>query len=222
MRTGNVFHQTSFMKPQASIHFLYLCASIRFTIITSIDMNQKAFFLDRDGTLNVDYNYVHTKEEWTWSEGAVEALEIIQTLGYKIVVVTNQSGIARGRYTVEQVEELHQWADSQLRKEGIRVEEWNMAPHHPKHDPEPHDFAPEDRKPGTGMFLKAAERLGIDFSKSCMAGDKITDLKPAVELGMKPFFIRSRHEPDQDKDWLRRHNIPVYDTLLDAVKNELF
>lgn len=184
-------------------------------------MKQKAFFLDRDGTLNVDYNYVHTKEEWTWCDGAVDALKIIQNLGYKIVIVTNQSGISRGHYTAEQVEKLHQWVDRKLKEDGVIVDEWNMAPHHPKHDPMPHQFAPEDRKPGTGMFLKASERLNIDFSKSCMAGDKITDMKPAFDLGIRPFFIRSRHEPNQDKTWLLNHGIPVYDTLLDAVKDEL-
>ncbi len=183
-------------------------------------MKQKAFFLDRDGTLNVDYNYVHSKDEWTWCEGAVEALQLIRDNGFMIVVVTNQSGIARGRYTEEQVKELHHWVNDLLSDEGIEIAEWNIAPHHPVHDPKPHDYPVEDRKPGTGMFTKAAERLDIDLSKSCMAGDKLTDLKPAVELGMKPFFIRSRHEPGQDKAWLKKHNIPVFNTLLDAVLQE--
>lgn len=181
-------------------------------------MKHKAFFLDRDGTLNVDYNYVHTKEEWTWCDGAVEALKRIQSGEFKIIVVTNQSGIARGRYTEDQVKELHRWVDDQLKKEGVNIDGWYMAPHHPKHDPEPHSWPPEDRKPDSGMFEKAAERFDIDFSRSCMAGDKLTDLKPAVELGMTPFFIRSRHEPKQDKEWLEKYGIPTYDTLLDAVK----
>lgn len=181
-------------------------------------MKQKAFFLDRDGTLNVDYNYVHTKEEWTWCDGAVEALKLIQSSGFRIIVVTNQSGIARERYTEEQVKELHRWVDDQLKEEGVKIDGWYMAPHHPEHDPEPHSWPPEDRKPDTGMFEKAADRFDIDFSQSCMAGDKITDLKPAVTLGTTPFFIRSRHEPNQDKEWLKKHNIKTYDTLLEAVK----
>jgi len=184
-------------------------------------MNQKAFFLDRDGTLNVDYNFVHTIEKWEWCSNAIEALKIIQECGYRIIVVTNQSGIARERYTESQVQELHRWVDRQLADKSIHIDAWYMAPHHPEFDLSPHSWSPADRKPGTGMFQKAAERFDINFSQSFMAGDKISDLKPAIELGMKPVFIRSRHEPKQDKQWLQNHHIPVYDTLFEAVNVKL-
>lgn len=177
----------------------------------------KAFFLDRDGTINVDYNFVHKPEEWTWCEGALEALRWIQDHHYKIIVVTNQSGIARGRYTEELVEHLHQWVDKQLARQGLAIDGWYYAPHHPKHDPE-ENFEPDDRKPGTGMFKKAQQVHNIDFSRSFMAGDKITDLKPAVELGISPFFIRSRHAPSQNKGWLQKHNISAFDSLHHVVQ----
>ncbi|GAA5522489.1 HAD family hydrolase [Aliifodinibius salicampi] len=177
----------------------------------------KAFFLDRDGTINVDYNYVHRPEEWTWCDNAIKALQWIQNHSYKIIVVTNQSGIARGRYTEEQVQSLHKWADKQLAEQNISIDGWYYAPHHPTHDPDK-EYAPEDRKPGTGMFEKAAQKHNIDFSKSYMAGDKITDLKPAIELGMTPFFIRSRHEANQDGRWLEKHNLVRHNTLFDAIQ----
>lgn len=179
----------------------------------------KAFFLDRDGTLNVDTDFVHTPEEWTWCEGAPDALRLIQQGGFKIIVVTNQSGIARGHFTREAVNDLHAWVDRQLAKEKIKVDEWMVAPHHPEHDSRPHRYPPEDRKPNKGMFLKAIKKHGIDPSRSYMAGDKITDLLPAVELGIKPIFIRSRHEPYQDKAWLEEHGIETFDTLYQAVKS---
>lgn len=181
-------------------------------------MKHKAFFLDRDGTLNVDYNYVHTKEEWTWCDRAIDALRIIQSRGFKIIVVTNQSGIVKGRYTERQVDELHKWVDEQLKKEGIIVDMWNIAPYHPEFVETSDNYPPNDRKPGLGMFQKSDKKIGIDFKKSYMAGDKVSDLKPAIEQGMTPIFIRSRHEPDQDKEWLQKHNIPLFDTLYDAVK----
>lgn len=179
----------------------------------------KAFFLDRDGTINVDYNFVHTREEWAWCDGALEAIGMLNRGGFKVIVVTNQSGIARGRYTEQDVYRLHRWVDTELKGHGLIIDDWYMAPHHPEYDPAPHRFPPEDRKPGSGMFLKAAEKHEIDFQKSFMAGDKITDLKPALKLGMRPLFIRSRHEPDQDKDWLKAHEIEPYDTLLDALNS---
>lgn len=172
----------------------------------------KAFFLDRDGTLNVDYNYVHTPEEWTWCNGAIEALRWMKKHEFKIIVVTNQSGIARGRYSKQDVQHLHQWVDDELAKKDLSIDGWYYAPHHPEHDPHL-KYAPEDRKPGTGMFEKAAAKHSIDFSKSFMAGDKITDLKPAIDLDITPFFIRSRHEPNQNTQWLNNHNIGKFDHI---------
>ncbi|MGM0546923.1 MAG: D-glycero-alpha-D-manno-heptose-1,7-bisphosphate 7-phosphatase [Bacteroidota bacterium] len=178
----------------------------------------KAFFLDRDGTLNVDYNYVHTPDEWTWCEGAIEALRWMKEREFKIIVVTNQSGIARGRYTEQDVQDLHLWVEEELAKHDLFIDDWYYAPHHPEHDLQK-EYAPEDRKPGTGMFEKAANKHDIDFSKSYMAGDKITDLKPAIDLDITPFFIRSRHEPDQDKSWLNQHNITICENIGEVVKN---
>lgn len=172
----------------------------------------KAFFLDRDGTLNVDYNYVHTPDEWTWCDGAIKALRWMKKHEFKIIVVTNQSGISRGRYTDEDVQHLHRWVDDELAKKDLYIDDWYYAPHHPEHDPHL-QYEPEDRKPGIGMFEKAATKHNIDFSTSYMAGDKITDLKPAIELDITPFFIRSRHEPNQDKQWLKQHNIAAYDHI---------
>ncbi len=180
----------------------------------------KAFFLDRDGTINVDYNFVHTPDEWTWCKGAVDSIRRLNKAGYKVIVVTNQSGISRGRYSREQVEQLHNWADRELQKAGAHVDDWYMAPHHPKYDPDPARYPKDDRKPGKGMFRKAAQKHDIDFSSSFMAGDKVTDLQPAVTLGMTPFFIRSRHEPKQDKNWLKRHEIPSYETLQQALNDQ--
>lgn len=177
----------------------------------------KAFFLDRDGTINVDYNFVHTPEEWTWCEGAIEALKWMKSENFKIIVVTNQSGISRGRYTKEHVQSLHEWVDHELHEYNVAIDDWFYAPYHPDHDTDG-IYTPEDRKPGTGMFEKAAERHQIDFSQSYMAGDKISDLKPAITLGMNPLFIRSRHEPTQDKAWLRKHDIPTFDNIGNAIQ----
>lgn len=177
----------------------------------------KAFFLDRDGTINVDYNFVHKPGEWTWCDGALEALRWMKDHDFKIIVVTNQSGIARSRYTEKDVQKLHKWVNSELRKKGLVIDDWYYAAHHPKHDPV-EQFAPKDRKPGTGMFKKAEAKHNIDFSQSYMAGDKITDLKPAIALGITPFFIRSRHEAEQDKGWLDKHSIPIFDNIKEVVE----
>lgn len=172
-----------------------------------------AFFLDRDGTLNVDYNFVHTPEEWTWCTGAVEAIRWMNDQGLKVIVVTNQSGIVRNRFSHQQVDRLHQWVDEQLGLYDAHIDDWFVAPWHPEHAAANSPYDPNDRKPGTGMFVKAAEKHTIDFEQSFMAGDKISDLKPAIELGMQPFFIRSRHEENQDPEWLNDHQISTYQNI---------
>jgi D-glycero-D-manno-heptose 1,7-bisphosphate phosphatase len=181
---------------------------------------QKAFFIDRDGTINVDYNFVYSSEEWKWCTGTIEAIRWMNKNRFKVIVVTNQSGIVRGHFSLEQVQKLHEWVDRELEKQNAHIDDWYIAPHHPEHDSPPADFSPEDRKPGTGMFRKAAKKHDIDFNSSYMAGDKITDLKPAVKLGITPFFIRSRHERNQNKQWLADHGIETFESLYDIIRKK--
>lgn len=179
---------------------------------------QQAFFLDRDGTINVDYNFVHTPGEWTWCEGAVDAIRWLNQKDYKVIVVTNQSGISRGRYSEEQVHKLHEWVDVELEKAGAFIDEWFIAPYHPKFENTSETYPKKDRKPGLGMFRKAAKKYPIDWKNSYMAGDKITDLKPAIELGMTPFFIKSRHAADQSKNWLQKYDLQPHRSLEQILK----
>jgi D-glycero-D-manno-heptose 1,7-bisphosphate phosphatase len=108
--------------------------------------------------------------------------------------------------------------DQELQKAGARIDNWFIAPYHPDYDEAPKSYPKKDRKPGLGMFQKAAEKYPIDWQNSYMAGDKITDLKPAIELGMTPFFIKSRHAPNQDKSWLQKYNLHPYRSLKQVLK----
>jgi len=173
----------------------------------------KAFFLDRDGTLNVDYDYVHLQSQWTWCDRAVESIQWMNKNGWLVIVVTNQSGVARGKYGLSHIQELHQWVDAELANYDAHVDKWYVAPFHPSYhnglDPSLLDY----RKPGTGMFELARREFDIDFRQSVMVGDKISDLEPSLKLGMKSFFVRSVHEATQDKTWLDTHQIPICDNL---------
>jgi D-glycero-D-manno-heptose 1,7-bisphosphate phosphatase len=184
-------------------------------------MIDKCFFLDRDGTLNVDYDYVHKPSEWTWCDGALDALVLLKERGYKLAVITNQSGIARGRFTMEQVNRLHQWVNDQLLNDDIAIDGFYVAPWHPDYHEGRDPALLEERKPGTALFRKAAEELGITLDGSCMAGDKISDILPALHLNMKPYLIRSRFYTEEIGNWCRQHHIPVFDRLIDAVEYEL-
>ena len=174
----------------------------------------RAFFLDRDGTLNVDYNYVHKPSEWTWCEGAIDAIKWMNNHNFKVVVVTNQSGIVKGKYTLDDVLTLHNCVDEQLKEHGTHIDSWYFAPHHPDFE---NKYMAEHRKPGTGMFEAAIEQHNIDPRKSYMAGDKMSDLEPAVKLGITPFAINSRHQNKWHPDWLQKHDIKRYNNIGEVI-----
>ncbi len=93
---------------------------------------KKAIFLDRDGTLNIDYGYVHDIDHFHFIEGSIEALKALQEMGYALVLVTNQSGIARGYFTEEEFNQLTEWMDWSLEDRGVHLDGIYYCPHHPK------------------------------------------------------------------------------------------
>jgi len=185
-------------------------------------MLNKAFFMDRDGTLNIDHDFVHLKDEWNWIPGVPQTLKKLHDSGFKLIVVTNQSGISRERFTLEQVNALHEWVNQKLFEDmGFMIDALYIAPWHPDfhHDKDPALL--DERKPGTVLFKKAAERFNIDFSQSFMAGDKSSDIKPALELGMTPFLVKSRFTDDKLIDWAKRNNVAFFPTINEAVDEVL-
>jgi D-glycero-D-manno-heptose 1,7-bisphosphate phosphatase len=130
----------------------------------------KAVFLDRDGTINVDRHYVYKLEDFEFLPGVPQAIKFLNDAGYKVIVVSNQSGIARGFYTATDVEKLHGYIDGELAKHGARIDAYYICPHHP-------DFTGECecRKPKTGLVERAVMEFEIDVSLSYMVGDKESD-----------------------------------------------
>ena len=137
---------------------------------------KKAVFLDRDGTLNIDYGYVHDIDQFHFIEGSIEALNKIKEMGYLLVLVTNQSGIARGLFTEEQFLQLTEWMDWSLADRGVDLDGIYYCPHHPEAKLEEFKQDCDCRKPKSGMLLQAIEELKIDPSRSIMIGDKVDDL----------------------------------------------
>lgn len=126
----------------------------------------KALFLDRDGILNVDKGYVYLWEDIIWIEEIFEIIKMANERGYKVIVLTNQSGIHKGMYTKEDVHILHERMNSFLKQKGLRVDDWFYCA----------EMDSEFRKPSPGMLLAAAKMHNIDLSKSIMVGDKATDV----------------------------------------------
>lgn len=148
-------------------------------------MGKKAIFLDRDGTINVDHGYVHQIDDFEFIKGVGKALKQLQNKGWLLVLVTNQSGIARGLFSEEQFLQLTEWFDWSLDEDyGVVLDGIYYCPHHPDGQGEYKQDC-DCRKPKAGMFEQAIKDLGIDPAKSVMVGDKLEDMLAAQNAGVK-------------------------------------
>ena len=134
-----------------------------------------ALFLDRDGVLIEDKGYVFRPEDVVWLAGAGDALRLAHQAGYQVVIVSNQSGVARGLYTEADVETLHRWMNEQL--EGA-IDAFYYCPHGP-------DSTCDCRKPKPGLLLRAIEEMDLDPARSLAVGDKLRDVEAAQAAGVR-------------------------------------
>ena len=148
-----------------------------------------ALFLDRDGVINEEIGYLHRSEDVRWVEGIFPLCRKAAQLGYRLVVVTNQAGIARGLYTTTDFEALMHWMRAEFRAEGVTLDAVYHSPYHPEHGVGPWRREHADRKPGPGMLLRAARDLGVDLSRSVMVGDRCSDVGAANAAGLSRVFL---------------------------------
>ena len=147
-------------------------------------MAKIAVFLDRDGVINQDTGYVSCVDDFHFIDGTIEALQILKKKGYCLVVVTNQSGIARGYFTEEQFMSLTEWMDWSLADRDVDLDGIYFCPHHPTAGVGEYRQECTCRKPAPGMLLDAAKDLKIDLANSYMVGDKAGDLQAAKAAGV--------------------------------------
>ncbi len=178
---------------------------------------KKAIFLDRDGTINVEKDYLHKIEDFEFETGALEALKIFQELGYIVVVVTNQSGIARGYYTETDLKKLNDYMSIKVKEYGGNIVECYYCPHHSEKGLEQYKIKCNCRKPEAGMLIDAIARYDIDVEKSYMVGDKVSDIKAGEKVKVTPILVKTGY----GKKTLEKENITckVYDNLLEFAKS---
>jgi D,D-heptose 1,7-bisphosphate phosphatase len=147
----------------------------------------KALFLDRDGVINIDCGHVFEIEKFHFIDGIFELCKRAQDLGYSLIIVTNQAGIAKGFYSEEQFLELTKWMENEFQKRGIKISKTFYCPFHIEANIKKYRQDSFDRKPNPGMFLKAIDEFNIDPTKSLMIGDKESDIKAAeaAKIGFK-------------------------------------
>lgn len=159
----------------------------------------KALFLDRDGIINVDRDYVYRIDDFVWQPGIIEAARTAVQLGLKLVVVTNQSGIGRGYYREDDFQVLTAYMRSRFADEGAELTAVYHAPHHPQAAVAEYRVADHPwRKPRPGMILAARDDLGLDLAGSLMVGDRYSDIAAGTAAGVGHLALvgwPKEHEP---------------------------
>lgn len=159
---------------------------------------KRAVFLDRDGTINVEKEYLYQIAEFELIPGAAEAIQLFNRAGIMVVVVTNQSGVARGFYTEDDVENLHRHISRTLERHGAHIDAWLYCPHHP--DGRGSYALPcTCRKPSPGMLLEAARRYDIDLQNSAMIGDKRADIDAGKAVGCRTILVRTGYGVGEER-----------------------
>jgi len=179
---------------------------------------RKTVFLDRDGTINVEKDYLYQIKDFEFIDGVVDAIRGLNEVGYFVVVVSNQSGVARGYYTEEDVELLHRHIAGLLEKNGARVDAWLFCPHHPEGRGR-YSLQCDCRKPLPGMLIEAARRYDIDLGASIMIGDKLADIDAGISAGCRTILVRTGYGAEHER--LVSSSTDVYDDLPAAVKSLL-
>lgn len=154
-----------------------------------------AAFLDRDGVLNVDHGYVYDPDQFEWIAGAPEAVRLLNQAGYTVIVITNQSGVARGYYDEAAVKALHTYMQGQLATVGAHIDAIYYCPHHPDGIVKALTMTCQCRKPGTGMLEQAARDWPIDTARSFMIGDKDADMAAAKAFNIRGVKFDSASGP---------------------------
>ena len=176
---------------------------------------RRAVFLDRDGTINVEKDYLYQAKDFEFIPGVPEAVRLLNQAGVLVVVVTNQSGVARGYYSEDDVESLHRHIASELEKSGAHVDAWLYCPHHPDGRGS-YSLQCSCRKPLPGMLHEAAVRYDIDLENSTIIGDKLADIEAGKAAGCRTVLVRTGYGANEERH-VGPHTV-VCDDLLSAVR----
>jgi D-glycero-D-manno-heptose 1,7-bisphosphate phosphatase len=168
---------------------------------------RKALFLDRDGVINIEKEYLYKIDDFEFIEGIFSTCKYFQDKGYLLIVITNQAGIARGKYTENDLKLLNQWMVQQFSNRGVLISNVYYCPHHPKFTGEC-----DCRKPNPGMIYQAQKEFNLDLSRSILVGDKESDIQAGINAKVADnILVRSGHPIDE------KNTAAAF--IIDSIKN---
>ncbi len=169
-----------------------------------------ALFIDRDGVVNVNHGYVNEIDSFDFINGIFSIVNQANELGYKVIVITNQSGIGRGYFTEQQFLELTHWMIEEFKRNGSNIDDLFYCPHHPSEAKGEYLKDCSCRKPKPGLFTRAIEKHNIDVHSSIMIGDKKSDMRAAAAAGVNQRVLLGQ-DPKQSSEyqtlWLRQESL---------------
>ncbi len=173
-------------------------------------MLNRGVFLDRDGTINEEVHHLSRPQQFKLIDGAAEAISLLNQAGFKVVVFTNQSAVARGALSEAGLQAIHQLMVDRLRAQGAYLDGIYWCPHHPTAGVGPYKVACHCRKPKPGMLERAARELAIDLSGSFVVGDKMSDLEAGYAAGCRNILVRTGYGLEQEALFNGHHFQPDY------------
>ncbi|MBN1215995.1 MAG: D-glycero-beta-D-manno-heptose 1,7-bisphosphate 7-phosphatase [Candidatus Lokiarchaeota archaeon] len=176
-----------------------------------------SIFLDRDGVINKEINYLSNPDDFVLLEGVIDALKILKEKGYLLIVITNQAGIARGYFSEARLNQIHKKMNLILKKNKIFLDDIFFCPHHPMFT-----GICECRKPNPGMIIKAKEKYNIDLKKSYIVGDTLNDIKAGKNAGCKTVLVLTGHGIKEKKKLNEIKPDYIYKNLLEFAENIKF
>lgn len=154
-------------------------------------MKRPAVFMDRDGTVNEQMGYINHPSRFVLLPGAARAIRLLNKAGFLAIVVSNQSGVARGYFPIDLVHEVHDLMQRSLADQGARVDGVFFCPHYPSGEVDEYAVACACRKPGPGLIRQAESRFAIDMSRSYVVGDRFSDVELAARCGLKSVLVET-------------------------------
>ncbi|MFX0032337.1 MAG: D-glycero-beta-D-manno-heptose 1,7-bisphosphate 7-phosphatase [Promethearchaeota archaeon] len=174
----------------------------------------KAIFLDRDGVINEEVSHLSDPDNFKFIEGSIEAIRILKNLGYLLIVITNQAGIARGYFSEETLNEIHNKMKRILYENNLKLDDIFYCPHHP-------DFTGpcNCRKPNPGMILKAKEIYNINLRESFMVGDTLKDIETGIAAECQTVLVLTGYGKEEREKINKIIPDFIFDNLLEFAKN---
>ena len=187
-----------------------------------------AVFIDRDGTISEEVGYVNHLSRYQVYPWTAEAVRNLNEAGLKVIVVTNQAGVARGYFKEELVKQVHKKLEAEMASAGARFDAIYYCPHHPSVGEPPYRQSCNCRKPKTGMLERAAVEFGVDVSQSFVVGDRYGDIELALNAGARSIFVLSgyglgeyeyqRQNWKRQPDWVARDLLEASHLVLQTIK----